>query len=50
MEMCRFGGFDEVEYRKVVAALERVQIRISEDSSDLVPSSSCIMHVVSLND
>ena len=33
MEMCRFGRVDDVEYRKVVAALELVQTRIASGVS-----------------
>lgn len=41
MGMCRFHGFDDVEYRKVVAALERVQKRIVEGAVNSVsPGSS----------
>jgi len=35
MDMCRFGGLHDVEYRKVVAALERVQ-NITEGSANVV--------------
>ena len=41
MEMCRFDGFDDVEYRKVIAALERVQIRIVEGSVDFPSPGAC---------
>ena len=34
MGMCRFGGFHDVEYRKVVAALEHIQKRITERYAD----------------
>ena len=33
MDMCRFSGSDDVEYRKVAAALDHIQMRITEGSA-----------------
>ena len=30
MDMCRFSGTDDVEYRKVAAALDHIQMRITK--------------------
>lgn len=35
MDMCRFSGLHDVEYRKVAAALEHIQKRIAERSVDI---------------
>ena len=33
MDMCRFSGSDDVEYRKVAAALNHIQMRIMKESA-----------------
>ena len=37
MDMCRFSGLQDDEYRKVVAALTYIQQRITEGSADTAP-------------
>ena len=41
MDMCRFGGTQDVEYRKVSAALERIQKRIAERYVASASPGSC---------
>ena len=41
MDMCRFSGSDDVEYRKVAAALDHIQMRITEGSAKPVLPGSC---------
>ncbi len=33
MDMCRFSGCDDMEYRKVAAALDHIQMRLTEASA-----------------
>ncbi len=51
MDMCRFSGLHDVEYRKVAAALEHIQKRIAERSANTAAPGSCaafvdLMHLV----
>lgn len=51
MDMCRFSGIHDVEYRKVAAALEHIQKRIADRSGNTATPGSCaasvdLMHVV----
>ena len=41
MDMCRFGGVHDVEYRKVIAALDHVQKRMSDRCGASVSPGSC---------
>ena len=41
MDMCRFSGYDDVEYRKVAAALDDIQTRITKGSADPVVLGLC---------
>lgn len=45
MDMCRFSGVHDVEYRKVVAALELVQKQIAEGSANSTSPGSCTAFV-----
>lgn len=40
MDMCRFSGLQDDEYRKVVAALTYIQQRITEESAETAPPGS----------
>lgn len=40
MEMCRFSGLDDPEYRKVAAALDNIKGQILEEYADLGLRSS----------
>ena len=41
MDMCRFSGSDDVEYRKVAAALDHIQTRITKGSANPVLLGLC---------
>ena len=45
INICRFSGFYDVEYRKVITALKYVQKRIIEESANLVSLDSCAAFV-----
>ena len=45
MDMCRFSGLHDVEYRKVAAALEHIHKRIAERSANTAAPGSCAAFV-----
>ena len=45
MDMCRFSGVHDVEYLKVVAALELIQKQIAEGSKNSASLGSCAAFV-----
>ena len=45
MDMCRFSGVHDVEYRKVVAALELIQKQIAEGFASSASPGSCVAFV-----
>ena len=45
MDMCRFSGVHDVEYRKVVAALELIQKQIAEGFANSASPGSCAAFV-----